>query len=237
MSGTRTPLVLHGSPDSANLVVRLVLEELGLAYEDAWVDRSTNAQQSADYLRLNPQGLIPVLVDADQDAPLFETGAILLHLADSTGRLAPLPDDPRRGRLLKWLFFISNTLHADLRLSFYPQKYLRDPGLFETLRDGVSRRLDAHFQLIEAELQRHGGPFLLGEELTVADFYLAVCARWSQLYPVESAMPLPDCHFLIEMLTGLQARPSVRAALMREDIPGDAFIDPQMPDIEEAAVT
>ncbi len=236
MLQTGSPLILYASPDSANLVVRFVIEELGLGYEEARVDRSTNAQRSADYLKLNPQGLIPVLIDPDQDMPLFETGAILLHLAEKTGKLGPRPDDPERGRLLKWLFFISNTLHADLRLAFYPQKYLQNLTAAEELRAGVSKRLTAHFNLIEAELQRHGGPFLLGGNPTVADFYLAGCARWSQLYPAALPTALPDCPLLIEMLTILQSRPSVMKACALESIPGGAFVDPQMPDVDEAAI-
>ncbi|OYU73441.1 MAG: glutathione S-transferase, partial [Alphaproteobacteria bacterium PA3] len=99
---------LYYAPDNANLAVRIALEEMGAAYTHVLVDRSTYAQRSPDYLKLNPQGLLPVLIDPAQDEPLFETGAILWHLADRHRAL--IPDSiAARGLCLKWLFYISNT--------------------------------------------------------------------------------------------------------------------------------
>ena len=124
---------LFYSPDSANIVVRMALEEMGAAYQALEVDRRENAQRSEAFLKFNPQGLLPVLVDPAQDEPVFETAAILLHLADQHSTLKPL--DPRaRGRLLKWLFFLSNTLHADLRMAFYTERYADSAESIATLR-------------------------------------------------------------------------------------------------------
>ena len=105
-----TSLRLHYAPDNASLCVRLALAELGVDYQTVLVDRATRAQKSPDYLALNPNGLIPVL--GTPDGPLFETGAILLWLADTYGELLPQP----RGHSLKWLFWLSNTLHAAERM-------------------------------------------------------------------------------------------------------------------------
>ncbi|MET1414260.1 glutathione S-transferase N-terminal domain-containing protein [Roseibium sp. HPY-6] len=87
---------LHGAPDNANLVVRMLLEELGVIYDFVPVDRKTSAQKTQAYRRLNPQGLIPVLECPGQDAPVFEVGAILLLLADRHQSFAP-PQEPRVG--------------------------------------------------------------------------------------------------------------------------------------------
>jgi glutathione S-transferase len=85
---------LYWSPDSANVVVRTVLEELGVAYQDVLVDRAGGVHSSAAYRAMNPQGLLPVLVVPDQDEPLFETAAILLWLAERHSALQP----PAAGR-------------------------------------------------------------------------------------------------------------------------------------------
>ena len=76
-------LRLHYSPSDASLAPHLLLEELGVPFELALVDRSVNAQKSPAYLKLNPNGLIPVLVDGD--LVLYETAAIALHLVFGIG--------------------------------------------------------------------------------------------------------------------------------------------------------
>lgn len=73
-------LQLHYFAGNASMVPHMLLEELGLPFELLYVDRALHAQKSADYLLLNPNGLIPVLVDGD--LVLYETAAICLHLAD-----------------------------------------------------------------------------------------------------------------------------------------------------------
>jgi glutathione S-transferase len=231
---------LHYSPDSANLVVRMALEEFGLPYIDQLVDRSRSEQRGAAYRALNPQGLLPVLIDPDQDEPLFETGAILLHLEDYRNRLAGHNDRATRGRLLKWLFYLSNTVHADLRALFYTPRYTADPATVPALRQGLLARLDQHFALLDGELARRAEPFLLGTEPTVCDLYAAVCARWAQLYP-EGATMEPDRITghgrFAEMLERLQALPSVIRACAREHISGPAFITPRLPAVDRASIS
>ena len=100
--------VLHFAPDNASLIVRLALDHADLPYEARLVDRSTRAQETAAYRALNPNGLIPAL--ETPHGVLFETGAIVLWLADTHGGLGPAPDDAQRGNWLKWLFFVANTL-------------------------------------------------------------------------------------------------------------------------------
>ena len=94
---------LYYSPDSANLVIRMVLEELRLDYQGHEVPRKRTDRDEGS-LRLNPRGLLPVLIDDDINTALFETAAILLYLADKHGALAPKPSGhAARGEMLKWL--------------------------------------------------------------------------------------------------------------------------------------
>ena len=222
---------LFYSPDSANIVVRMALEESGAAYEAQEVDRRQNAQRSAAFLKFNPQGLLPVLVDPAQDEPLFETAAILLHLADQHSALQP-QDGRARGRFLKWLFYLSNTLHADLRIAFYTQRYAVDDASMAALRVQLRGRIAAHLALLDAEIARHQGPWLLGAELSVCDLYLAACVRWAQLYPRDEALPttaLQALPRLLALLQQLDARPAVRRAFAAEGIAGPLFLAPQYP--------
>jgi len=129
--------VLYFSPDSANIVVRMILEELGVTYEDHLVPRR-RTERDAAFLKLNPRGLLPVLIDKATDLPVFETGAIALYLADKHRRLAPASSDLQaRGDCLRGLFMLSHTLHADLRIRFYSDRYVVSPPGIPNLWDCI----------------------------------------------------------------------------------------------------
>lgn len=170
--------LLHYAPDNASLIIRLALETGGIAYETVLVDRAARGQQSPDYLRLNPNGLIPVL--ETPDGAIFETGAILLWLADRHPGLAPGPQDPARGDMLKWLFYLSNTLHPALRMLFYPEKYIDND--IAALRTRTKTNLADMLDKLDAVVA--GKPGWIGAtEPTILDAYLACCLRWMALYP------------------------------------------------------
>ena len=221
---------LFYAPDSANIVVRMVLEELAVPYEALEVNSTHGSQRSEAFLRFNPQGQLPVLVDPTQDEPLFETAAILLHLADTHQALQLPPAG--RGRLLKWLFFLSNTLHADLRALFYSERYVATDSAIAPLRTALHRRVTEHCALLEAEIARHQGPYVLGAQPTICDFYVAACIRWAQLYPHGDALPsaqLAQYPRLMAMLRTLEQRPSVQKAYALEGMDGSVFTAPNFP--------
>ena len=229
---------LYGSPDSANLVIRMLLHELAQPFDSVWLDRSQQAHKRADYLALNPQGLIPVLLDDGR--PIFETAAIALHLCQAHGALAGR-DGAQRGRFLQWLFYLSNTPHADLRARFYSADYIAGAAARAALRAGMGRRFEGHLRLIEAELAGNAaGPWFLGDTFSALDIYLAALCRWWQLYPVgEAAGPieaaaLPRLHRLLGELAG---RPAIAAACAEERIGAPFFIDPQLPDLPADMIT
>ena len=224
-------LTLHHAPDNASLIVRLVLEELGLPWRAVLVDRRAKAQKSAAYLAMNPQGLIPVL--ETPHGPIWETGAILLWLAETTGRMLPPPDHPARGAVLGWLFFLSNTLHADLRMQFYPARYSPDP---EGIRPLTIARLAGHFRLLD-DLAAQGQPWFGGAVPSVLDPYAAVAMRWAALYTAGGPrwFHAADYPALRAMARRLEARPSALAAARAEGLGPTPFSDPALPDPPEGA--
>ena len=222
-------LRLHWSPDSANLVVRAALEVFGQPYEAVRVDRSAKDHKSAGYLAKNPQGLIPVLEDGD--IVLFETGAILWHLIEKTGRLGPDgPDasDPKaRAAALKWLFYLSNTVHADMRCAFYTHRWIAKDRI-EELRDGLRQRIAGHFGLLDAQLTDGG---LIGPLITLPDIYAVLSVRWMRIFPWKAPMfgNLDEYPHLLALSARIEALPGIRAAFEAERIdPHLALTQPAM---------
>lgn len=219
---------LHYAPDNASLIVRLTLEQLGLGYATVLVDRTRQAQLSAAYLRLNPNGLIPVL--ETPRGPLFETGAILLWLADTHHVSGPAPEAPDRGAYLKWLFFVSNTLHADQRMTFYPHLYVgHDIGAQTGLRDTVQGRLRSHLAHLDNVVASRPG-WLVADTPTGLSWYVACLLRWMALFPGNtdrSWFDLSMTPHLYALLAGLETHPATRAAQVAEGLGPTPFTAPR----------
>eukprot|EP01036_Dinobryon_divergens_P044445 gene44445-59309_t len=104
-SGRNTMIDLYTSPTPNGWKASVALEELGLDYEVHAIDLLSGAQRAPDYLALNPNGRIPTIVDRDEgNFAVFESGAILVYLAEKTGRLMPA-DAKGRSLVLQWLMF------------------------------------------------------------------------------------------------------------------------------------
>jgi glutathione S-transferase len=210
-------LHLHYSPSDASLAPHMLLEEIGAPFVLKRVDRSVNAQKSPAYLKLNPNGLIPVLEDGA--LVLFETAAILLHLADihPHAQLVPALGTPPRAHFYKWLMWLANTLHATVVPFFYPQRWADDPGAVAQVKSHAEARAGQLLDLLDAELARHAGPWLLGDAYSAADPYALMLGCWTRHFK-RPAKALPH---LGPYLRRVQARPAVQRALHTEGLAPD----------------
>lgn len=217
---------LYYAPDNASLIVRILLEELKIPYSTVLVDRSTCGQNEQAYLDLNPNGLIPVCIMDGK--PIFETAAILLSLADKHQRFTVLADSSQRPDFLKWLIYLSNSLHVDCRMRFYPEKYAGSDYTSE-FTDLTFSRLCRRLDILDTAYQATEGLFLYGAEPTIVDFYLAVCMRWIQLYPMKHRGELNVHAYpsLLNVLRALEVRDMTIAACNKEGISGAFFSSPE----------
>lgn len=225
---------LHYAPDNASQIVRLALEEMGLPYRTALVDRSRRAQDSAAYRALSPNGLIPAL--ETPGGTMFETGAILFWLTETHGKMAPQPGQPGRADFLKWLFFTANTLHSDARLLFYPDQYAGAGVDLPAFRRATEARILRHLSLLETYAASQ--PALLrADEPTVLGYYICCLCRWIALYPQDRHgwMRLADFPSLHALALGLQERPAALLVALAEGLGQAIFTSPTHADPPEGS--
>ena len=203
---------LYYFPGNASLLPHMMLREIGAPLELRYVDRAANAQKSPEYLRLNPNGRIPVLVDGD--LVLYETAAIALYLVDRhpEAGLAPPPGSRERALFYRWMVHLTNTPQAEYRAWFYPEEHVADPAAAPAVKAAAGERLNGMFDRIAAQLG--AGPWLLGERFSAADLFLTMLIRWGRGMP-RPPRTLPALGALAERVL---ARPAVREALDAEGL-------------------
>lgn len=230
------PYRLYYAPDNASLIIRLVLTEMKLPFETELLDRHSNAQNSPEYKALNPRGLIPTL--QTPNGPIFETAAILLWLTDTHGKLAPSVSAPDRGDYLKWLFYVSNGLHTDLRQLFYPEKYTTGPEAHDQHHFLVRTRILDHLTQFEAAA-RQGQTWFNAGEPSAFDYYMACLLRWLALYPAKWAgwFSLSDYPALESLAKRLETRDATVQAAQAEGLGTNPFSAPSYAQPPEGSAT
>jgi GST-like protein len=190
--------------------VALMLEECALAYRVRWVDLTKGEQRSPDYLAINPAGAIPAIVDSDgpdgKPIALTQSAAILLYLAQKTGRF--LPADPaRRALAWQWMMFAASDCMAATAGIFFETSIL--PTRLPENREWYEQRLVRLFRVADARLADREW---LADELSIADF---------ALYPIYALRkPLADAagvEHLDRWGRALAARPAVERGLRASD--------------------
>ena len=203
---------LYGSVSTASLVVHWLLIELGIEHELVLLDFDRREHKSAQYLALNPAGVVPTLMIDGQ--VLTEAAAIALYLADRhpEAGLLPAPGTPARGEAYRWMFWCANTLQPAYRAWFYPHEAAGEANVAAT-QAMARQRLEAAWQQMAAHLQTQG-PYVLGEAPSVVDFMLVMLMRWSRNMPTPTdSLPVLKIH-----AQWMKARASFAETYRREGI-------------------
>ena len=208
---------LHYYPSTAGMIPHILLEELGVPYERVLVDRTADAHKSPAYLKLNPNGLIPVLTDSD--LVLYETAAIALHLCDThpQAALAPALGTAARAHFYKWLMWLTNTLQSALIIYFYGERWMNDgnaAGAAE-LKANAQQKIGVMLDQLDAQMASHGGPWFMGADYTALDAYVFTLCRWTRNF---SASPARERPHLGPYLQRVLARPAVQRVIANEKL-------------------
>jgi glutathione S-transferase len=200
-------LKLFYAPGTCALASRIALEDAGAEYEIVRVDFSKQEQRSADYLRINPKGRVPAL--STGKGILTETTAILAYIAQSfpAARLAPLDDAFAFAEMQAFNAYLASTVHVNHAHGRRGARWADDEASFADMKRKVPQTMGAAMALIE-----HGmleGPWVLGENYSVADPYLFTMAGWLKGDGVDiDTLPRIKDH-----MQRMSARESVKRAL------------------------
>ena len=196
-----------GAPNP--MKVALMLEETGLPYEAMPVDTRKGEQHKPDYLAINPNAKVPAIVDGD--ATVFDSNAILLYLAEKTGKFLPPKGDKARGELLSWLMFVASGVGPFSGQSVHFRNYTP-----EKIPYAINRYVyeaQRHFAILDARLAKQ--KFMLGDVYSILD--MAVWG-WARLMPTvlgEAAWAkFPN---LKRMVDEISARPAAARAIAVKD--------------------
>ena len=196
-----------GAPNPTK--VALFLEETGLPFEAIPIDTRKGEQHKPDYLAINPNAKVPSIVDGD--AVVFDSNAILLYLAEKTGKFLPENTPKARGELLSWLMFVASGIgpYAGQAVHFRvyaPEKlpYAIDRYMFEAKR---------HFGIVDARLAK--GRYMLGNTYTIVDMALW---GWARLLPnVMGEGAWDQLKNLKRLVDEISARPAAQRAVALKD--------------------
>ncbi|MCG3862641.1 MULTISPECIES: glutathione S-transferase family protein [unclassified Photobacterium] len=203
---------LYYYPNNASLAPHFLLHHVKADYQLLLVDKKSNVQKSADYLKLNPAGRIPTLVIGDQ--AIFESSAICIHLCElhPQSGLMPAIGNPLRPMFYQWLAFLNNTLQAELMVRYYPHRHTNDAATIANVVAAQDDRIADALSIINNQLKHN--TYLLGDSLTACDYFLFMLAEWS--LPIkQSPLTFP---YLAKYLTNLCDNPSIKAVCEIEGI-------------------
>lgn len=199
---------LYTSPTPNGHKASCTLEELGIPYNVHAVDLAKDEQRTDAFLALNPNGRIPVIVDrANDDLTVFESGAIMIYLAEAAGRLLPT-ESKARARVMSWLMFQMGGVgpmmgQANVFFRYFPEKI---PAAIDRYQNECRR-------LFEVLDRRLGESEWLGDDYSIADI-----ANWCWVRTYKwSGVSRDGLDNLDRWLEAMKARPGLRKGVT---IPG-----------------
>ena len=194
---------LYTAPTPNGHKASVTLEELGLPYQTHAINLSANDQKLPAFLAMNPNGRIPVIRDTGTGEVIFESGAIMIYLAEKTGKLLPT-SGPGRYEVLQWLMFQMGGIgpmmgQANVFYRYFPEKI--QPAIDRYQNE--TRRL---FEVLDTALT--------DAEYLAGDFSIADIANWCWIRTYRwSGVSRDNLPNLDRWLTQMKARPACRAGI------------------------
>jgi GST-like protein len=197
----------NGAPNPNK--VALFLEESGLPYELVPVDTRKGDQFKPEFLAVNPNGKVPAI--DDDGVFVFDSNAILLYLAEKTGKFLPAKTDKARGELLSWMFFVSSGVGPYAGQSVHFRNYAPEKLPYAINRYAFEAQ--RHFGILDARLAKQ--KYMLGDTYTIVDMNVW---GWARLIPnVLGEGAWDKFKNLKRMVDEITARPAAQRAMTLKD--------------------
>ncbi|QFS81231.1 glutathione S-transferase family protein [Roseivivax sp. THAF197b] len=223
---SRPDIVLYTANTMNGWKPLIFLHEAEVDYDLVGIDFSKKEQHAPDYLKLNPNGKIPTIFDRAEDRAIFESGAILWHLAEKYGRF--LSRDPvERSETLQWLFFQVGHVGPMMGQAMFFQRIAKPNG--DEVPYAIDRYVKESRRLMEVlERRLEGRDWLVGGDMSIADMATYPWAR-SHFWATVDVEGLPNLQAWFDRL---DSRPKTQAALQLPEPRPSAF---GQGDVEAAA--
>ena len=196
-------LTFFGTKNSCSLATHIALEEAGADYVFNKIDTAAGEQRLPEYLKINPKGRVPAL--ATPDGVLTENVALLLYVAQThpKARLAP-SDVFQLAKMNAFNAYLSSTVHVNHAHKLRGSRWSDDAAVIENLKLKVPQTMTDCATLIETEYLK--GPWVMGDQFTVADGYLLTITNWFEGDGVDMSK-FPK---LVAHKAAMLARPAVQ---------------------------
>jgi glutathione S-transferase len=203
---------LYMHRNSYAMTTHLLLEELGIDYDLTWFNVHKPEEFPADFLQLNPNARVPLLITPD--GPIFESAATMMYLSEQHGgQFMPAINDPQRGQFLQWMFYLMSTFQPEVLIQFNVERYFpADEPMQQALKSSSLHQLNILWRIIDDAFE--SGPYFLGETYSLCDMLFLMQAIWVENQPTDLAR-FPACR---RMMQTAFVRPAVRHVIETHEI-------------------
>jgi len=172
----KTMITLFHAPGSCSLAVKAALAISGLNYQVKIVDAQSGEQFSEEFMKINPLSKVPALIVEGEI--LTEGAAILQYISEiaPSSNLLPQAGSLKRAQALKWMMFVYSNIHPHFARAFVPSRYGDNEA---DVKQKAESSLHELFAIVDEQLSKND--FIAGDQLSIADLYLAVAIHWQMI--------------------------------------------------------
>jgi len=201
---------LYYSPGACSMAIHIVLNELGIPFEGIKVNLQAGENRKPEFLKINPRGMVPVLVE--DGVTIREGAAMLIHLMEKHSSPLLPKNEPARTKALEWLMFANATLHPAYGRGFFLLKNVTDKAALEPLFKVNVAIINKLWEEVDTQLANNR--YIAGNQMTSADILITVIANWGAHFPLAPTLGKNAQRLFAEV----SALPSFQKALKDEGV-------------------